>query len=190
VADWGVDAAVAPGHGFGRAYYKGDPCPPGRNTIASATVPWPGAPILWQVKLLNASVTSGSALLLAGVGLKNWGGIALPFDLDPVLGTSGCTLYTDMVLALAGTVAAGAASLDLGTVPVDPALAGATLTGQWLVPDAGLPGGLGASNLARGTLGVPPPFATLYNYLANTSPGATRAEFLSDTAPVLFLEVR
>ena len=52
------------------------------------------------------------------------------------------------------------------------------------------PGGLGASNLARCRIGLAPPFVTLYNYLVDTSPTATRAEFIADRLPVLFLTVQ
>ena len=189
-AAWRVDAASAVPYGFGRAAYEGNPCPAGKNTIVSSVVPWPGAPVEWKTRLLDGSVSTGSALLILGTGQAKWGGISLPWNMDPVFGTKGCMLYTDLVVGSAAVVSAGKAEVDMGVLPPNSVLSGAVLTAQWIVPGGSVPGGIGASNLARLKIGSPPPFVTLYNYLTNSNPGSTKAEFLAAAAPVLFLQVR
>ncbi len=187
---WPVDAARAVPYGFGRAFYEGDPCPVGKNTIVSSPVPWPGAPVEWKTRLLDGSASGGGVLLLLGTGAKKWGGLTLPFSLDPLFGTRGCKLYTDVVSAFSATLTAGKAQVDMGTLPASPVLSGAQVTAQWIVPGGGVPGGLGLSNLARLRIGQAPPFVTLYNYLNDTNPNSKKAEFLAAAVPVLFLEVR
>lgn len=185
---WDVDSAPAAPFGFGRAVYEGLACPAGGNRIASAPVPWPGAPVDWKTRLEAATPGASAALLLLGAGLSTWGGQPLPWSLDRLLGTSGCTLYTDLVLGLAAAVSAGKAEVDMGGVPALAALEGASFTAQWLVPDPALAGGIGASALARVRLGQAPPCVTLYNYLVQANPDASHAEFLAAAMPVLFLE--
>jgi hypothetical protein len=187
---WRADAPSAAPWGFHPVRYEGNPCPGGANTMALAAAPWPGAPVAWQARVENTGAGASAALLILGAGLQRWGGLVLPFALDPLLGTKGCTLYTDHVLGLPARPAAGRATVDLGLLPPAPALAGAALTAQWLLADASLPGGLGASNLARAAVGSPPPLATLHNHGAPGGTAALQAEFLADTAPVLFLRVQ
>ncbi len=189
-APWKVDAASALPYGFGRAAYEGAPCPAGKNRIVSSVLPWPGAPVEWKTRLLDGSVSKGNALLVLGAGLARWGGISLPWNVDPLLGTKGCRLYTDFVLGMAAQVTGGKAEVDMGVLPGSPVFAGAVFTAQWIVPGGTAPGGVGFSDLARLKTGSPPPFTTLYNYLNNSNPNSLTAEFLAASAPVLFLEVR
>ncbi len=187
---WRVDAASAVPYGFGRVSYEGAPCPLGRNRIVSSVIPWPGAPVEWKTRLLDGSASTGSALLLLGTGRSKWGGLTLPWNMDPVLGTKGCRLYTDVALGLAAVLSSGKAQVDMGLLPANPVFSRAVLTAQWIVPGGSVPGGVGASGLARIRVGSAPPFVTLYNYLSNSNPNSPKAEFLAASAPALFLEVR
>ncbi|MEZ6037465.1 MAG: hypothetical protein R3F29_08295 [Planctomycetota bacterium] len=114
----------------------GDGCGVGSSVAWSV----PGAPALGAANFaLGANGLPGSslALLAAGSSRTLWSatGAPLPFDLAP-LGAAGCSLLVDPQVTVAlATSPSGSAATAL-PIPNNPALIGAELVAQWLVPDA------------------------------------------------------
>ncbi|MCK5942923.1 MAG: hypothetical protein KAI24_13180 [Planctomycetes bacterium] len=88
-------------------------------------------------------------LAIYGLDDSSWQGVPLPLSVDPVLGTSGCTLYTDPVVSLLYTTTATAPATMTSPFPVPPS----ALTGfECFVQHACLepvPGGWSFSNALR-----------------------------------------
>ena len=122
-----IDYEVATASG-GAVSTFGAGCPAGANR-ASGTAPNPGGGSL-QLYLHDAppaSVTLG----ILGSNTSSWNGIPLPLPLDGA-GLTGCTLYTDLVLALPTLVlTSGLGQLSL-PVPADPSLLANHLFVQFL----------------------------------------------------------
>tara|TARA_R110002072_G_scaffold228234_12_gene385385 strand:- start:18238 stop:19314 length:1077 start_codon:yes stop_codon:yes gene_type:complete len=84
-------------------------------------------------------------LLLVGISSSQTGALPLPFNIDPVFGTQGCTLYVSLdVTVLAFTSAQSPANLDV-SFPLLPAWRGYSLLLQHAVLD-NVPGGLSLSD--------------------------------------------
>lgn len=81
-----------------------------------------GSPVSFES---NNHAANAPGLAIYGVSDSNWLGVPLPLSVDPVFGTSGCTLYTDPLVSFLYTASA--------TAP-------ATLASPWSVPASGLTG--------------------------------------------------
>ncbi|MBL8753031.1 MAG: hypothetical protein JNK15_06975 [Planctomycetes bacterium] len=121
-----------------RAAAHGSGCP------GSAGVPFlapaPGSvPMLggtFTVQLAGAPAAPGLALLAVGGGIATFAGEPLPLPLAG-LGLPGCHLWVAPELLLASNVTGGACAWSFA-LPANPALAGAVVAMQSVVPDAGL----------------------------------------------------
>jgi hypothetical protein len=106
-----------------------------------------GSPMTFRC---TGAPASTGGVLLFGFSTTNWGAFVLPLDLS-IIGGNGCVLYHDVVVTEgANSSAAGVAAYNL-TIPVEPALVGASsyTTFSFIDPLAPRPLPLTYSNAVR-----------------------------------------
>ena len=134
--------AVAGGSGFGRRYGSGCQGAAGPSVL-SASGPFAIGANVVTTSSGHAANTIG--ILVLGLSRTSYAGLPLPFLLDPVLGTSNCSLLASLDATLAGVASATNPSSLAIAFTVPPSFAGQTLYGQHAVL-APVPGGLSWSN--------------------------------------------
>ena len=134
--------AVVGGGGYGRPY--GTAC---QATFGPARLRASGAFRTGQTITLtsqNHAATSAGVLVL-GLSDTDYLGLPLPLDLDPLLGTSGCALFTSGDATFAGVTSfSGVASLSFN-LTLNASFAGQRFYAQHVVLEP-VPGGLSWSN--------------------------------------------
>ncbi len=158
--NWYLDAQVSPGWvgapSGGSRNYSGTGCPPDFFNYGS----YPYIGYAWHhFGFSRVDRKNLPALDILGTSASKWGRLSLPLDLAP-LGAKGCRLYTDPALVFPSHTdpasKEGRVDFDLGTIPNDPALAGAAYYEQQAVLDPSFNAfGIRLSRLARCVVGGP-----------------------------------
>jgi hypothetical protein len=121
--------AERPDAGVGQATRFGSGCPAGSNDM-TGFAPSPGGGDL--TLYVHGAPPQAPVMALLGTSRSSYAGVRLPLDLGPV-GLTGCSLYTNPVMLLPGTVEASGIGHISAAVPADPSLAGTNLFAQFLV---------------------------------------------------------
>lgn len=116
---------------FGRAGCKGSNARVARADVATQAL-LAGKSFVMRVRDVVAN-----GLVLAAIGARetgSWMGLSLPYAMDSI-GAPGCTLNTDVALALAGAANALGEARVAGRLPATPALVGAWFRFQAIILD-------------------------------------------------------
>jgi hypothetical protein len=134
--------AVVGGGGFGRPF--GAAC---NGEAGPALLRASGAFHVGALLTTTSSNHAANALGVLVLGLSNtaWLGLPLPLALDPLLGTSGCSLHVSGDVTLAGIASASAPADLTFAFPLTAAFANATFFAQHVALE-NVPGGLSWSN--------------------------------------------
>lgn len=134
--------AVAFGGGYGRPFGSGCNASAGPATLR-ASGPFRSGSTVTTTSSGHAPNTLG--VLVLGVSATTWQGLSLPLALDPLLGTSGCSLHVSGDVTVAGVASASnPASLSFA-IPLPPTFAGQRFFAQHVGLEA-VAGGLSWSN--------------------------------------------
>lgn len=134
--------AVAFGGGYGRPFGSGCGATFGTATLRAAGPFRTGATVT-TTSTGHAPNTLG--VLVLGVSDTTWQTAALPLWLDPLLGTSGCSLHVSGDVTWAGIAGATTPASLAFAIPLPPTFAGARFFAQHVGLEA-VPGGLSWSN--------------------------------------------
>ena len=135
-----------------RTYGEGCKGSGGVPTMTAATGSLPRLGATFKVDLANLPKTPGPVPVLLGHSTQAWAGVPLPLDLTP-LGATGCSLLCSGLFNFAGVGLGGTGFFNLG-IPNDPALSGARILLQAIVPDTPANNlGLTFTNAGEGYIG-------------------------------------
>jgi hypothetical protein len=113
----------------------------GTPLLTFNSLPYPGTPYQLQS---NRHLGNGLGILCFGSSRTSHGTTPLPFDVDPLLGTSGCLLQVSPAVTQFGV--ASAAGVFVTPIPIPPGFGGQTFYAQHVALEAGVPGGWSFSN--------------------------------------------
>jgi len=98
------------------------------------------------IQFVSGNHGAGRAgVLIIGISNTSYGSLNLPYLLDPLLGTSGCSLYASVEVTLAGTTSATVPATLMTPITLPAAAYGARVFTQHACFEA-VPGGLSFSN--------------------------------------------
>ncbi|GAB4147803.1 MAG: hypothetical protein Fur0037_16070 [Planctomycetota bacterium] len=154
---WGLFTQFTMRSGVNVPYGTG--CPGALNHVPQYTVgqlAWPG--IIWTHQVTNAS-SQRTAIWVLGMNRAQWGSLPLPADLGPLVGATGCLLWTRpdyfaMTQTVGGGPGSGIATFSLQLPPVT-VYVGMSFYTQWLVLDPFAPNGVGAASAANRAIVAP-----------------------------------
>ena len=130
------------GTGFGKLFGWGCDGAAGRVLLTSSGT-YQSASSLTLVSTNHAASAPG--VMIIGISNSTSGSLALPYQIDGLLGTSACFLNVSPDLTLNATTSASSPATLTFTLPVPATASGATVHFQHLCLEA-VPGGLSASN--------------------------------------------